>query len=77
MTTTKKLPTAKVAKRLAECVVFALKHLRTASRDALMIDLKTGDCRPWQDDFMDALDDYGYKIDREKYYAALPKKRGR
>ncbi len=63
MRTAKKKP-KEAAKHLAECVVFALKFLKT---HGLMVDA-SGKIRPWQEDFMDALDDYGYKVDREEYW---------
>jgi hypothetical protein len=57
-----------MAEKLAGCVTFALKFLDTRSRTAVMINLKTGKSKPWQDDFMDVLDECGIKIDRKKYW---------
>jgi hypothetical protein len=54
-----------IAKRLAECVAFALKFLKC---HGAMINIKTGEVRAWQEDFMDALDDFGFVVDRKKYW---------
>lgn len=64
----KKIDYKNAASKLASCVIFALKFLKTTSGGA-MYDPKTGELKRWQDDFMDALDMVGYEVDREKYFA--------
>ena len=56
-----------IAKQLATCVVFALEYLK-ATGGGVRIDMKTMTCRAWQHDFLDALDAYGVKVDREAYF---------
>lgn len=59
---------------LARCVVFALTHfgkhegviVKNIGLKPKKLELKT-----WQDEFMDALDAYGFCVDRKAYFANL------
>lgn len=74
-----------VSKKLAGCVAFALKYAKHLSRGSGVMmtikkDPKTGAKRVvpgkrWEDDFMDALDAYGYVIDRDAYFKSAAGKR--
>jgi hypothetical protein len=82
----KKNPTAKtvdqqVATDLASCVLWALKFLKTPHGGGLWTNMTTMESKAWEDKFMDALDGYGYRIDRKLFWKKRdekkPKKRPR
>jgi hypothetical protein len=66
-----------IASGLAGAVVWALKFLDTNSGSSLMINMKTGVARPWQEEFFDRLEKAGLHYDRDAYYAERAKKKRR
>lgn len=70
-----------VEKALAQRVLWALKFLKTPGGGGMVPLSEPGEeafeVKPWEEWFMDALDAFGYHIDRAKFWDAKdnPKKR--
>lgn len=68
----------KAAGELGARVVWALKFLKAPGGGMVMTGRDGSDgptVMPWEDWFMDALDQIGYRIDRESFYARKPARR--
>lgn len=78
--TTTKLTTDEQVHELSRRVIWALKYLRTRSGMGVVM-IKEDDqkfkTQPWEDWFMDALEQSGYEVDRSAYYASRDGKKGK
>jgi hypothetical protein len=60
---------------LASCVLWALKFLQTPHGGGLWTNMTTMESKAWEDKFMDALDGYGYRIDRKLFWKKRDEKK--
>lgn len=60
---------------LANAVVWALKFLQEPRGGGMHFNLTTGESKPWQEKFMDALEGVGIVVDRKEFWKKQNKKR--